>query len=89
MNSDELKEIKERLIPYIRTAMESDSFDMVFLMLTDILNESSELIFYGSNAENLIENAFGVVCEDSSALLPGIVSRKKQLIPAIMESLQQ
>lgn len=89
MNSDELKEIKERLIPFIRTAMESDSFDMVFLMLTDILNESSELIFYGSNAENLIENAFGVVCEDSSALLPGIVSRKKQLIPAIMESLQQ
>lgn len=89
MSAEELEEIKNRLVPYIETVMEGDTFDMVFLMLTDILNESSELIFAGNNADNLVESAFNVQCIGQSAQLPGIVSRKKQLIPVIMEAMQQ
>ena len=62
---------------------------MLFFMLTDIMTECSEVIYGGNHAKELIESAFGVKCDGMSALLKGVVSRKKQLIPTIMESLQQ
>ena len=89
MNMDELLEIKERLIPYIENIIENNTLDMVFFMLTDIMGESSEVIYGGNHAKELIESAFGVKGDGMSALLKGVVSRKKQLIPTIMEFLQQ
>jgi len=89
MNSNELLEIKERLIPYINTMIENNNLNMVFFMLTDIMTESSEVIYAGNHAKELIESAFSVKCVGMSAQLKGVVSRKKQLIPTIMESLQQ
>ena len=89
MSPEELTEIRERMIPYIETVLEGESVNMLFLMLTDIMNESSELIYAGTGADAIVENAFGVTTAGTHALLPGIVSRKKQLIPAIMEYLQQ
>lgn len=89
MNGDELLQIKERLLPYIDTVIQNNSLNMVFFMLTNIMDESSELIFSGNHAKELIENAFGVQCVGQSAYLQGVVSRKKQLIPSIMVSLQQ
>jgi len=89
MNVDELLEIKERLIPYIDSIIENNTLNMVFFMLTDIMAESSEVIYGGNHAKELIESAFNVKCVGMSAMLKGVVSRKKQLIPTIMESLQQ
>lgn len=89
MNQEELLEIRGRMIPFVTSFMENNELDMIFFMLTDIMEESSELIFAGNHAKELIENAFNVVCSEESAKLKGVVSRKKQLIPAIMETLQQ
>ena len=63
----------------------------VFFMLTDIMGESSELLCYGENSNKLIEEAFpGAACtRDGSYLLTGVVSRKKQLIPSFMSTIQQ
>ena len=62
---------------------------MIFFMLTDIIGESTELLFVGNNAEELIENAFSVSRDGDSFRLDGVISRKKQLIPALMSIMQQ
>ena len=53
------------------------------------LEEETELLFWGDKADELINEAFGVDTENNSCRLAGIISRKKQLIPAFMTALQQ
>ena len=62
----------------------------MFFMLTNILDESTNLLCEGIGAKKMIMNAFHVEdnSQESSVLLPGVVSRKKQLIPAIGMALQ-
>ena len=50
---------------------------------------TSEVIFVGDNAANLLKNSFGVEADEESAILKGVVSRKKQFIPALVGQLQQ
>jgi len=89
MSSDELENIKEKLVPYMEKAFNLHGVQMIFFMLTDILEESTELLFQGENAKELLEEAFGMSPEESSLYLKGVVSRKKQLIPAIVGTLQK
>ena len=90
LNADELAGLKERMVPYLKQVREEHKVDMLFFMLTNILTESTELICEGGGTEALIRNAFHLDAENSGAFaggtveLPGVVSRKKQLIPAIM-----
>ena len=62
---------------------------MVFFMLTNILEECSEIICYGEGSGRLVEEAFEVKEAQGGYILPGVVSRKKQLIPAFIGTLQQ
>ena len=89
MNVDELNEIKDRLVLFIEKERSKNGLDMVFFMMTSILDESTELICCGSGAQNLVEDCFNVKMENNAAWLPGVVSRKKQLIPQIMMGLQK
>ncbi|MDY3919282.1 MAG: putative manganese-dependent inorganic diphosphatase [Candidatus Limivivens sp.] len=89
MNPAELEEIKERLIPYMEKNLGSHGETMLFFMLTDIIHESTELLCYGGDSEALVEEAFHLEQVKNSVILPGVVSRKKQLIPAFMNALQQ
>ena len=89
MTREELAEIKEKIQPYMEAALGKMSVNMIFFMLTDIIGESTELLFVGNNAEELIENAFNVSMEGDSFRLNGVISRKKQLIPSIMSIIQQ
>ena len=89
MGAEELQEIKTRIQPEFDKELEK-GFDMVFFMLTNILTESSEVMCVGESSSNVIENAFHVTArQDGTAILEGVVSRKKQLLPAIVESVQQ
>ncbi|MCI6858453.1 MAG: putative manganese-dependent inorganic diphosphatase [Eubacterium sp.] len=87
MNKEELSACKEKLLPYMEEVRTSYGLDMVFFMMTDIINESTELLMVGDMGKEVIESAFHVEVEDSSANLAGVVSRKKQLIPAILGQL--
>lgn len=89
MTREELTDIKEKLKPYMEEALGKLNVNMIFFMLTDILSESTELLFVGNNAEELIENAFNAVLDKDSFRLEGVISRKKQLIPALMSIMQQ
>lgn len=88
MSKEELAEIKERLIPYIENSIKEYGVEMIFFMLTNILEESTELIIKGTEATSVIQDAFAIKVEGDSVILPGVVSRKKQLIPPIMALLQ-
>lgn len=89
MNADELQEIKERLLPYLEKAAVSRKLDMVFFMLTNIIEESTELLCYGKGAKKQVIDAFDLPADTEVVRLDGVVSRKKQLIPAFVISLQQ
>lgn len=89
MNPEELKEIKERLLPYMEKALGAHGETMLFFMLTDIIHQSTELLCYGGDNAQLVEEAFHQIPVEHSVILPGVVSRKKQLIPAFMNALQQ
>ncbi len=89
MSADELAEIKSKIMPQLEEVSGEDGLDMLFFMLTDIIDESSEVVFAGAKAQHTLESAFGITVEGDSALLPGVVSRKKQLLPSIVETIQQ
>ena len=94
LNAGELEELKDRMLPYMAKAREEHGMDMMFFMLTNILTESTELLCEGQGAEQLIAGAFRTYSEEGAGVkdhvvsLPGVVSRKKQLIPGIMLAVQ-
>lgn len=85
---DEIETVKKKLLPYLEKTFEEHSMDMIFFMLTDIMEESTELLYCGANAKETATEAFHLQGEEDKIYLPGVVSRKKQLIPALMWALQ-
>ena len=88
MDSDELTEIKERLIPFMVSECGRHGVSRVFFMMTNIIEESTELLYYGEGSEEMASTAFHMEPTDGVFDLKGVVSRKKQLIPALMEAAQ-
>ena len=88
MDSDELVEIKERLVPFMVSECGRHGVTRVFFMLTNIIEESTELLYYGEGSEEMASIAFHMEPKDGVFDLKGVVSRKKQLIPALMEAAQ-
>lgn len=86
MDSDELQQIKEKLSPFLVNECGKHDISKVYFMLTNIIDETTELIYYGEESEEMAHIAFGKNPENGSFILPGVVSRKKQLIPAMMEA---
>ena len=70
----------------IENAMEDfikeNSEDLFVLLITDILENNSQIIVVG-NRKDIAEKAFEVKLENNMAFLPGVVSRKKQVVPVI------
>jgi manganese-dependent inorganic pyrophosphatase len=89
MNEEELEAIKEKLVPYMQKAFRDHGVGMLFFMLTNIIDSSTELLYQGTGAKELLVNAFKLDKEKEVMCLKGVVSRKKQLIPALMTTLQQ
>lgn len=89
MDKEELEAIKDKLVPYMEKALQEQDVSMIFFMLTNIMEESTELLYQGSDAEEVVLDAFQVKSANGSVYLQGVVSRKKQLIPALMISLQK
>ena len=89
MSSSELAEIRKKLVPYLEEARKGHNLDMIYFMLTHILDESTELLCSGSQARQTAQDAFELPDDEGPIRLKGVVSRKKQLIPALMGVLQQ
>lgn len=89
MSKEELETVRRKLKGYLAGVLKERGLDMVFVMLTDILEESTVLIGAGEDADAVIGKAFAVSREEEGFLLKGVVSRKKQLIPALMTAMQE
>ncbi len=89
MNAEELKMIGDRIKPSLTRFRENQQVDMVFFMLTDIVKESTTLLYAGEDVESLLEVSYGHGGADNSIELAGVVSRKKQLVPALIRAVEQ
>ena len=72
---------KKSLIKAMETVCLEDSVDHVLFFVVDILREESTLFVPDENIKKVAEKSFGVNVTDDSVVLPGVVSRKKQIIP--------
>ena len=81
IDSQKLMERKDELLAAMRAAQKANSYDMVILMLTDVLQEGTQLLYIGS--DETIRNAFAVEPKDNTVFLPGVMSRKKQVVPML------
>ena len=89
MDEEELQDLKTRMAPFLETMRSKHSVDMLFFMLTSILEESTEVLCDSVNGEQILEQAFpGCRPQNQAVSLPGVVSRKKQFVPALMMVLQ-
>lgn len=89
MSAEELTEIKAQIESELGKIRQNHRLDMIFFMLTNIMTESSELLCVGPEAREKAISAFDLNGKSDTLYLKGVVSRKKQLVPAIVEALQQ
>ncbi len=75
--------------PYLETARVKQGLDFVFYLFTDVRAGSSDLLMAGKDADAVIARAFKTEVADSAAVLPGVLSRKKQFVPALIHALKQ
>lgn len=88
-NRGELESLQQELLPFMEEVRRRQHMDMMFFMLTNFLTQATGLLCVGSGARELVEEAFQGEWDESyenGAIirLPGMVSRKKQLIPKII-----
>ena len=86
MDPDSLKDMKSDLISLMEERADKHGYSTFMLMLTDIFNEASEMVIVGQNKE-LIAGAFEKELSNSSFYVPGVLSRKKQVIPLVTNAI--
>ena len=81
VDSPKMLERKEDFLKLMQEEKEKKNLSMMILMLTDVLKEGTQLIYVGD--DEVIQNAFGVSPKENTLFLPGVMSRKKQIIPML------
>ena len=81
---------RKLLEDYLPEALVRQNVEDVYVLLTDIQASESVVICCGTHAARILQDAFDAApAADGSTLLPGVVSRKKQFIPKVMDAYQQ
>ncbi|MCR5834154.1 MAG: putative manganese-dependent inorganic diphosphatase [Selenomonadaceae bacterium] len=88
MDPKEILDIEDQIIDFMKENCEREGFDMHLLMATDILEEATYLIYAGS-PKTLIGEAFKKDASGTHVYLPGVMSRKKQIIPPLSEAVKR
>ena len=81
VDSPKMLERKDEFLTLMQDVAKKKDFSMVILMLTDVLKEGTQLIYLGD--DDIIRQGFNVQPKDNTVFLPGIMSRKKQIIPML------
>lgn len=79
--------MKDELIDEMKTLKEKEVLDIMMFFVVDILKAEAVLIVPGKDEEALAKKAFHCEISDSVATLPGVVSRKKQIVPSVEKAL--
>ena len=64
----------------ISNTISNENLDLFVFAITDIVNSNSEVIALGKRTD-IVEKSYNVTLENNRAFLPGVVSRKKQMVP--------
>ena len=72
---------KNEFLEEMKKTMRERQYDLMLLMLTDVLREGTQLIYVGD--EDTIRMAFSSEARNNEVFLPKVMSRKKQIIPAL------
>ena len=81
IDSDRHLQRKQEFLALMEKTREERGYSFMILMLTDVLKEGSKLLYVGE--QDLMEQAFDVKLKDNEAFLPGVMSRKKQVVPML------
>lgn len=81
LNSEHILERSEEFLKLMRDSLVKKGYDMMLLMLTDVLREGTQLLFVGD--ADTIRQAFNVEVKGNTCFLPHILSRKKQIVPML------
>ena len=82
---DDVMKNKGELEQAINNVISEKNLNLFVLAITDIVNSNSQIIALG-NRIDMVEKAFNIKLENSTAFLPGVVSRKKQIVPVLQEN---
>lgn len=85
MDSEEILKRKDALLENMAKVCQKENYDMSLIMITNILTEATNLLFT-DKARDIVKEAFGKETKDNMIYLPGVMSRKKQIIPQITEA---
>ena len=88
MDTKEVMDLEPQLIEAMTNICEKEGFDMSLVMVTDILEEATYLLYTGS-PKTLIGEAFKKDASGTHVYLPGVMSRKKQIIPPLSEAVKR
>lgn len=88
MDTKEVLGLEPQLIEAMTTICEKEGFDMSLVMVTDILEEATYLLYAGS-PKTLIGEAFKKDASGTHVYLPGVMSRKKQIVPPLSEAVKR
>lgn len=85
MDTTEVLALKDQLLKCMHSICDNEGYDMSLLMVTDIIAEGTQLLFTGK-PKMIIGEAFKKDASDNLIYLPGVMSRKKQIIPQMVEA---
>lgn len=74
---------KASIMDTMTTVASEDGVDQVLLFVVDILNEQATMLIPNDLTKTVAEKSFGVVVSGDNVVLPGVMSRKKQIIPSL------
>ncbi len=89
MDNESIEKLKPSLLSAMKKFLEENECDFAVLMLTNIINGSSELLAVGDIAESILYKAFDKKLENNSMYLEGVVSRKKQIVPMFTSAVRK
>ena len=81
VDSQRMMQRKDEFLTLTEKTSHERGYKLMILMLTDVLLEGTQLLYVGD--DDTMTQAFGVQFRDHTAFLPGVVSRKKQIIPML------
>ena len=73
----------------MESCLKTSGLSMQFAMLTNIIEEKTELLYVGKGAQELVRMAFKKECGEHSVVLPGVVSRKKQMVTPLLGAMEE
>lgn len=88
LDIDEIKQDQQEYIDLLNTTAENNDYYIIALFVTDIINNGS-YVFYNDKAKDILDSSFNITNLEQGYYLQDCVSRKKQIIPSIMDAMEK